>query len=67
MRKRFGDHVLDPVIPRNVRLSEAPSFGLPITAYAPASRGADAYRELAVNLDARLQNGARAPATPSFA
>ena len=55
VRKRFGDLVLDPVIPRNVRLSEAPSYGLPITSYAPSSRGADAYRELAVNLDARLQ------------
>jgi len=36
VRKRFGDLVLDPVIPRNVRLSEAPSYGLPITSYAPA-------------------------------
>ena len=67
VRKRFGDLVLDPVIPRNVRLSEAPSFGLPITAYAPASRGAEAYRELAVNLDARLQAGARPLTAPSLA
>jgi len=55
VRARFGDDVLDPVIPRNVRLSEAPSYGLAITEYAPTSRGAIAYRELAANLDARLQ------------
>jgi chromosome partitioning protein len=55
VRARFGDDVLDPVIPRNVRLSEAPSYGLAITEYAPNSRGALAYRELATNLDARLQ------------
>ena len=64
VRKRFGDLVLDPVIPRNVRLSEAPSYGLPITSYAPGSRGADAYRELAVNLDARLQADAELMTAP---
>jgi chromosome partitioning protein len=58
VRVRFGDDVLDPVIPRNVRLSEAPSYGLPITEYAPTSRGAIAYRDLAANLDARLQERA---------
>ena len=67
VRKRFGDLVLDPVIPRNVRLSEAPSYGLPITSYAPGSRGADAYRELAVNLDARLQADAELMAAPLLA
>ncbi len=64
VRNRFGERVLDPVIPRNVRLSEAPSYGLPITLYAPASRGAHAYRELAANLDARLQAGASGAAVP---
>ena len=67
VRKRFGDLVLDPVIPRNVRLSEAPSYGLPITAYAPNSRGADAYRELAAHLDARLQAEAGLATAPSLA
>ena len=67
VRKRFGDLVLDPVIPRNVRLSEAPSYGLPITAYAPTSRGADAYRELAAHLDARLQAEAGLATAPSLA
>lgn len=53
---RFGDAVLRPLIPRNVRLSEAPSHGLPVTAYDPECRGAHAYRELAVNLDARIRD-----------
>jgi chromosome partitioning protein len=55
VRKRFPDEMLTPVIPRNVRVSEAPSFGQPVTTYAPVSRGAQAYRELAANLDSRLQ------------
>lgn len=55
VRSRFGDAVLRPLIPRNVRLSEAPSHGLPVTAYDPECRGAHAYRELAANLDARLR------------
>jgi chromosome partitioning protein len=41
------------VIPRNVRLSEAPSHGLPIHLYAPGSRGADAYKDLADEIRAR--------------
>jgi chromosome partitioning protein len=47
VREHFGDRVCRSVIPRTVRLSEAPSFGQPITAFDPASRGATAYRELA--------------------
>ncbi len=43
----FGEKVFKTVIPRSVRLSEAPSFGKPINLYDPASRGALAYRELA--------------------
>ncbi|GFN23102.1 MAG: ParA family protein [Thermoanaerobacteraceae bacterium] len=43
----FGDKVFRSIIPRNVRLSEAPSHGKPITTYDPRSRGAEAYRELA--------------------
>jgi chromosome partitioning protein len=43
----FGERVCNAVIPRSVRLSEAPSFGQPITAFDPLSRGAQAYRELA--------------------
>ena len=47
VKKYFGDKVYKTVIPRNVRLSEAPSYGMPITEYDPASRGAEAYREFA--------------------
>jgi len=47
VRQHFGDKVCMNVVPRTVRLSEAPSFGQPITAFDPTSRGAIAYRELA--------------------
>jgi chromosome partitioning protein len=45
--QHFGDRVYDTVIPRNVRLAEAPSFGLPALAYDRKSRGAMAYLALA--------------------
>src|SRR4030095_8636008 len=47
VRRYFGDRVYDTIIPRTVRLSEAPGFGQPITVYAPRSTGAKRYRELA--------------------
>lgn len=47
VKKYFGGKVYSTVIPRNVRLAEAPSFGLPITAYDPKSKGAEAYTEFA--------------------
>ena len=47
VRTHFADKVCKSVIPRSVRLSEAPSFGQPITVFDPTSRGAVAYRELA--------------------
>ncbi len=47
VRRYFGDRVYDTIIPRTVRLSEAPGFGQPITVYDPRSRGAKRYRELA--------------------
>jgi len=47
VREHFGDKVCRIVIPRTVRLSEAPSYGQPILAFDPRSRGAIAYRELA--------------------
>src|SRR2546427_49828 len=46
-RKFFSDRVYKTVIPRSVRLSEAPSFGKPIVLYDPHSSGAESYRELA--------------------
>jgi len=47
VREHFSERVCKSVIPRTVRLSEAPSFGQPITVFDPTSRGAVAYRELA--------------------
>jgi chromosome partitioning protein len=46
-RKFFAERVYKTVIPRNVRLSEAPSFGKPIVLYDPHSTGAESYRQLA--------------------
>lgn len=43
----FGDKVFKTLIPRTVRLSEAPSFGLPVSLYDPAGKGAEAYSSLA--------------------
>jgi len=53
VRRHLGDRVFETVIPRNVRLSEAPSHGLPISRYAPDSTGAAAYAALAIELLAR--------------
>ena len=54
VREHFGDKVLRSVIPRNVRLSEAPSFGQPINTFDPMSRGAIAYRDAAKEVHARV-------------
>lgn len=48
VKKFFKERVYTTVIPRNVRLGEAPSFGLPITKYDPKCIGAEAYRDLAI-------------------
>jgi chromosome partitioning protein len=53
VRAFFGDQVFHTVIPRNVRLSEAPSFGLPVALYAPRSMGAEAYASVAEEVLAR--------------
>jgi chromosome partitioning protein len=50
VRRYFGDQALATVIPRNVRLSEAPSHGVPVNVYDPRSRGSEAYRKLAREL-----------------
>jgi len=47
VQRYFGDLVYGVIIPRTVRLSEAPGFGQPITVYDPRSKGAEAYRQLA--------------------
>jgi chromosome partitioning protein len=54
--------MLTPLIPRNVRLSEAPSFGQPITIYDTNCRGAQAYRELSRNFHARIRADKTSPA-----
>lgn len=54
LRDFYGSQVLQTVIPRNVRLAEAPSFGKPILLYDPRSRGAEAYVSLAKEI---INNG----------
>jgi len=47
VRKVLGDKVYDTVIPRNVRISEAPSHGIPVIVYDPQCAGSEAYIALA--------------------
>jgi chromosome partitioning protein len=54
VREYFGDRAYGTIIPRTVRLSEAPSFGQPITVFDPASRGARSYDRLAREMADRL-------------
>jgi chromosome partitioning protein len=50
LKSFFNDKLLKTSIPRNIRLAEAPSHGKPVALYDPKSRGAEAYRELALEL-----------------
>ena len=54
VRRHFPGKVFAAVIPRNIRLAEAPSHGLPVTLYDKNSRGAAAYRDLAREIDQKL-------------
>ncbi|HKX18312.1 MAG TPA: AAA family ATPase [bacterium] len=54
VRRHFADLVFKSEIPRSVRLAEAPSYGQPVSAYAPTSRGAAAYAALAEEVEERL-------------
>jgi chromosome partitioning protein len=54
LKTHFGDRVFDTVIPRNVRLAEAPSYGTPGLVFDPASKGAIAFLEFARELAARI-------------
>ncbi len=54
VRRHFPGKVFASVIPRNIRLAEAPSHGLPVTAYDRSSRGAHAYRAMAEEIKAKL-------------
>jgi len=61
IRRTFADQVFETVIPRNVRLSEAPSHGKPVLLYDVASKGCQSYLELAREVAGRLgQEGGRA-------
>jgi chromosome partitioning protein len=59
VRTHFRDQVFRTVIPRNVRISESPSHGLPVVVYDPASRGAAAYRALACEIAPQATEAAR--------
>ncbi len=54
VRRHFPGKVLSAVVPRNVRLAEAPSHGVPVTVYDRASRGAKAYKAMAEEIKAKL-------------
>ena len=54
LKAHFGDKVFNTVIPRNVRLAEAPSYGQPGVTFDPASKGAQAFVEFAKEMSARL-------------
>ncbi len=54
LKKHFGEKVFDTVIPRNIRLAEAPSYGLPGVVFDPASKGAQSFVEFAHEVVARL-------------
>lgn len=61
VKRHFPGQVFNSVIPRSIRLAEAPSYGLPISAYAPSSMGAQAYEALAKEL--LKGDGVRIPVT----
>ena len=55
LKARFGDKVFDTVIPRNVRLAEAPSYGLPGVVFDPSSKGAQAFVSFAQEMVTRIK------------
>ena len=55
LKAHFGNKVFDTVIPRNVRLAEAPSYGLPGVVFDPASKGAQAFVEFAKEMVKRIE------------
>ncbi|MEO8297053.1 MAG: ParA family protein [Burkholderiales bacterium] len=56
LKGHFGDKVFNSVIPRNVRLAEAPSYGLPGVVFDPASKGAQAYMAFAAEMIERVRS-----------
>jgi chromosome partitioning protein len=65
VRSHFGELVYETVIPRSVRLSEAPSFGEPVLTLDPGARGSIAYQLLAREVEERYRLRRPAPAAPS--
>ncbi|MDX6633260.1 MAG: chromosome partitioning protein, partial [Solirubrobacterales bacterium] len=59
LREHFADLVLETVIPRSVRLAEAPSYGQPVREHAPSSAGSTAYQALAEEIAARGEGALR--------
>ncbi len=55
LKARFGDKVFDTMIPRNVRLAEAPSYGVPGVVFDPSSKGAQAFVAFATEMVARIE------------
>jgi chromosome partitioning protein len=55
LKDHFADKVFNAVIPRNVRLAEAPSYGLPGVVFDPAAKGSQAYIDFAQEMVARVQ------------
>jgi chromosome partitioning protein len=64
VRRHLDGNVFDTIVPRSVRLAEAPSYGRPIARYSPESRGAQAYQALADELIARRTSN-RYPVAPA--
>jgi chromosome partitioning protein len=60
VRQHFGDKALRAMVPRNVRISESPSYGQPVVTYDPASTGAVAYRNAAKEIEEMTRPAAKA-------
>jgi chromosome partitioning protein len=67
LQQHFGDRLYRTCIPRNVRLAEAPSFGMPVLAFDRQSKGAIAYLALAGEIIRRNEAGSKAAAAPETA
>ena len=67
VKNHLHDAVFEAIIPRSVRLSEAPSHGLPIALYRPDSKGAEAYRQLAGEFRARRGGRSESRSTGTYA
>ncbi|HEX2049020.1 MAG TPA: ParA family protein [Actinomycetota bacterium] len=67
VRAHFGDLVYETVVPRSVRLSEAPSFGEPVVTLDPSARGAVSYRVVATEMERRYGLGVHPPPPPPAA